>query len=415
MKFFNFKEIRHNLTEVGNKEPLNWFSILVLIALDIFIVVNLFQALEVQTQQITRPGDKYPYQCLDTFENNFDNKSSKISFVDRIENGYVDFGNEYQHFNLKSSNVSLKTDVSEKCLKLGELAKNIENDSDINLALNKIDDLKNKIRNYQNTIERVRREYDTNLLEKIAGQRVENSITENDAWKSKDKIKNLKESIEKWENEIQILENKILSNQKVKRFFNYIQDNRNEVLEDYKSLGFWYSLKVWFFRFIFLIPLFLIFWFLYHRASKKGSSISTLIYSHALAITTIPIFWGVLEFIYDLLPKKFISEFLDFLKALNLEVLIFPLMILGGILAAMFVIYIVQKKLFNKKKTQLKRISKKECPACGLGISEKDFYCYNCGEVQYVKCQHCGNHTKKEGLYCTVCGRKDFNLVNEEK
>ncbi len=408
MKFFNFTEIKHNLTEVGNKEPLNWFSILVLIALDIFIVVNLFQALAVQTAQITRPNEKYPYQCKNAFDSKFNKNNSKLSMIESIDRGYINFGDEFNYFNLKSRNLSLKTEVSEKCLKLGLLAKEIKDNDQLGNLINKVDSLERKINDEQYKIERVRSDYDTNLLEKIAGQEKENSITENDAWKSKKKIQSLEKNIKKWQMEVKAVQSEILSNNSVQHFFNYISDNRNEVLSDYESLSFWYSLKVWFFRLVFLIPLFLIFWFLYHRASRKGSSISTLIYSHALAITTIPIFWGILEFIYDLLPKKFLDQFLGFLKALNLEVLIFPLMILGGILGAMFLIYIVQKKLFNKKKTQLKRISKEQCPACGMHVSEKDFYCYNCGEAQYLKCQHCGNFTKKEGLYCIACGEKDF-------
>jgi RNA polymerase subunit RPABC4/transcription elongation factor Spt4 len=103
-----------------------------------------------------------------------------------------------------------------------------------------------------------------------------------------------------------------------------------------------------------------------------------------------------------------LENFLKILEDLNLEVLIFPLMILGGILGAMFLIYLVQKKLFNKEKTRIKRISKKQCPYCGVGISENDLYCYNCGEVQYTKCVQCGKFTKKDGLYCTNCGNKEF-------
>ncbi len=413
MKFFNFREIKNNLTRSGDKEPLNWFSIFILIALDIFIVINLFQALNVQANQITKAYEKYPYQCKEIFSSNFEKDNLKFSTIKRINEGQINFGNEFQLFNLSSSDISLKTNVSEKCLKLNELAKEIWTDKEIGSLISEIKKLERNILIEKDEERKIRDDYNTNLLEKIAGQKKENSITENDAWESKDKISSLRENIYKWEIEIENIRLKILSEYKVQNFFEYVNNNKKEVLDDYKSLEFWYPVKVWFFKLIFLVPLFLIFWFLYRKASQKGSNILTLIYSHALVITTIPIFWGILEFLYSIVPKKFLIQFLDFLRALNLEILIFPLMIFGGILVALLLIYIIQRKLFNKKKIQLKRISEKKCTACGINISEEDYYCYNCGEEQYIKCRYCNGFAKKEGLYCTNCGKKDFKVEKE--
>ncbi|HIP21890.1 MAG TPA: hypothetical protein EYG72_03015 [Candidatus Pacebacteria bacterium] len=139
-----------------------------------------------------------------------------------------------------------------------------------------------------------------------------------------------------------------------------------------------------------------------------------MIFSHALVITFIPIFFGILEFIYSIIPHAFLSNFLKMLEDMNLEVLIFPLMILAGILGAMFTIYIVQKKMFNKEKTMIKRLSKEECPYCGVHISSQDLHCYNCGEIQYVKCFVCDKTTKKEGLHCTSCGSEKFKELKQK-
>ncbi|HIP21889.1 MAG TPA: hypothetical protein EYG72_03010 [Candidatus Pacebacteria bacterium] len=82
-----------------------------------------------------------------------------------------------------------------------------------------------------NLIENVVKDYDTNLLEKIAGQRVENSITSNNSLTSKQKINIYNQNIQHHEYQISQLKKMILENSSVKNIFDFINLNKVKVKE----------------------------------------------------------------------------------------------------------------------------------------------------------------------------------------
>lgn len=406
-----FKKIKKNLLQVGSKEPLNWFSILVLLALDIFIIYNLFAGLDAQKRQLTSPWEKVPRSCENVFNKKFNSDSEKISFIQSNMKKDNNYNKDYYSYRGSSNNGK---DIILECISLKNNLESLSKNNNLIKLFSEKKIQEFSVNENNNLIENVVKDYDTNLLEKIAGQRVENSITSNNSLTSKQKINIYNQNIQHHEYQISQLKKMILENSSVKNIFDFINLNKVKVKEILDNEKFWYPLKSYGVQLLFLIPLFIIFWLIYIRVSRNGSSITTLIFSHALVITFIPIFFGILEFIYSIIPHAFLSNFLKMLEDMNLEVLIFPLMILAGILGAMFTIYIVQKKMFNKEKTMIKRLSKEECPYCGVHISSQDLHCYNCGEIQYVKCSVCDKTTKKEGLHCTSCGSEKFKELKQK-
>jgi hypothetical protein len=148
-----------------------------LIALDIFIVYNLFAGLETQTRQLTSPREKIPYQCqLDAVLPDTD--SEKIRKIE----GWIKYKDDYNS-NIYYHSIDYKKEEKRipECIELEKLTTSVYSDSNLENLFREISDLRNDIANYSREINNTRQDYNTNLLEKIAGQEAENSITENDA------------------------------------------------------------------------------------------------------------------------------------------------------------------------------------------------------------------------------------------
>jgi hypothetical protein len=69
-KCFYFKGFFGNLVgkvDITDK-PLNWLSIVFLVAFDIFIFINLVHGLDSQRNNIESPHTRYDYRCSDIFD-----------------------------------------------------------------------------------------------------------------------------------------------------------------------------------------------------------------------------------------------------------------------------------------------------------------------------------------------------------
>ena len=71
---------KNRLTRTGTKEPLNFLSIIILIALDIFVLINIFQGLDFQTKQLTSPREAIPYACQNFTNKNYNNQKESMVF-----------------------------------------------------------------------------------------------------------------------------------------------------------------------------------------------------------------------------------------------------------------------------------------------------------------------------------------------
>lgn len=79
IKSFSFKLFFGSLVgkiEVTDK-PLNWLSIVFLVAFDIFIFVNISNGMESQSENIMNPYVKYNYTCQSFFDLSDANKSEE--------------------------------------------------------------------------------------------------------------------------------------------------------------------------------------------------------------------------------------------------------------------------------------------------------------------------------------------------
>ncbi len=395
----SFGKIRKNLTNIGNKEPLNFISILLIIALDVFVIVNLFSGLDVQVRQLTSPGEKVPWSCLSYLDNT-------TLLPDQVMS-IVEYGHDHDYDELNNKK------IISSCKEIYKAVDSIRDSIDVKTVSKQIYMVRVDIRKLEQDIQQKENSYDTLLLEAIAKQKTENSITTSTADSVKIEIYNHNKEKNILKQEQDQLENKLMSLGDTKKFFSIIKTNKPIIKNIYEKEKFWYPIKKYGVKFLFLFPLFLIFWFLYKVRSKREKNISSLIFAHLLIVTAIPIIFGIFEILLDLIPDHLLKDFFQFLESWNIAVVFNYILIILAILATLGLVYFVQKKLFSKKRTYLKRISKKRCPYCATGLRGNEKSCYKCGERLMVICTKCAQTTHSEGTFCRFCGDKDFKLKND--
>lgn len=406
------KNFKSRLTKIGKSEPLHFFSLVIIIALDIFVLMNIFQGLYLQKQQLDQPHEVIPYSCQNFFihpdspEKIYDQKLRIIENAVNTESYFSGVSNKY------ASAVEIiekrnKAKVDSRCRELYTEAKSLYTSKTLNRYFDDIETSERIINSKNSENSRYRGNYDTMLLENIANQRDELSIIDGKSRDVKAKIQANKNNINREESKISGIQTKILENSESQKLLQLISIKQPEIESTLTNLQFWYPLKKLFSQLIFLLPLFFFFLWLYRRMIQKENSLVSLIASHLLLVTLIPLILKVFELLLDILPFHFFSDLLELLEALNIVALFNYIVIIGAIILVVGIIYFLQKKVFSAQKTWEKRIQKKQCWSCGskkANTSEK--FCAFCGATQFETCSHCNVQKTAKTEFCGECGTK---------
>lgn len=259
----------------------------------------------------------------------------------------------------------------------------------------------------------IKAQYDSTLLEKIAGQGREQSINQVSAEKAKQALEQNNRQISTLKQEISTLKNELLAKPESISFIAFLKDDNQfrEVDKGYRQASFWYPSIQLAFQSLFLLPLILIALSVHKFAQVRGYGLISLISWHLLVIFFIPLIVKIFEFLQISVIFKFL---LDIISA-----------IFGGLIFLLSYIYILlipiigfgiiqffQKFVFNAKIQVASRVQKSCCVKCAKKIRHLDIYCPHCGYDQYIECQNCHNLTYKHLSYCKHCGtsQDDSNL-----
>lgn len=400
MKLFSFKakfgEIKTRLTEIGENEPLSKMSLIAIIFLDIFILVTIFVWLEDHTRQISTIDQYIPYKCQNFIidaDQKFDSEKIRLvkeelnlsSFSYPVYNDYVKEGTSFIHPICLSLNQKL--DTISWSINLIALFKNLSDN----------EETRNKL---QYELNDIKQNYDTAILEKIATN--DTNITD---------IKQKRESkiaeLNKIENNIKEINGKILQDKDYIDLWNFVLgDNFQKIKtleKDLQIAYFWFPIKKLLMEFAFLIPLFMIFWIWNSYSIKKNNWTQSLISSHLIVITFIPIFWKIVETVLDIIPKKLLEKIMEFLASFKLLAIWYYIVVFVGIMFWLGAVYIIQKKIFSKEKLEERRLSRWECYKCGKHIPDNIEHCPFCSANQFRTCGICQKKTNFTSKYCIQC------------
>jgi hypothetical protein len=395
-----FNRVFDNSRKINN-EPLNKVSLMVIIFVDIFILINVFIGLNDISSWHLSPDQTYPcYSEWNTYQKSTNQEKDYQIIVDAFSyDNSPRYKRQYQQ--VEDNHLGK---VSEICLNYGELKDGILTDANDRNRTD-INNIQGRISSLEAANSRIRNQYDSTLLEKIAGQSPENSINQVAAEKARQELDKNNQQITNLKQEISGLKQQIINRKESVNFLAILQDkDKLATLEQgYKTASFWYPSIQFAFQTIFLTPLIIIALLVHKFSQSRGYGLVALISWHLLVIFFIPLLLKVLEFlqvgvIFNFLFTTIARIFGGLLFLVSyLYILFVPLF--GWVLIKLF-----QRLVFNRKIQATKRVQKSQCMNCGKNIKSFHDYCPHCGYYQYVECHHCHELTYKKLPYCYHCG-----------
>jgi RNA polymerase subunit RPABC4/transcription elongation factor Spt4 len=397
-------------TRTINNEPLNKVSLIVIILIDIFILFNVFAGLDNISRWPMSPSQAYP--CYSEWES-YRKQAPRDKDFDIIRRSLPPNTNNQpnlQKFYQQTQEEHLGQ-VSPTCQKYAGLKEKINNSAN-QQTLKIIDQQQAQISKLEQSNRNIRAQYDSTLLEKIAGQERGKSINLVGPEKAKQELDQNNRNIAQSKKEITKLKTALLTKPESVSFLAFVKngDNFGEVKTGYDKAYFWYPSIQLAFQSLFLLPLILLALSVHKFALRRGYGLIALMSWHLLVIFFIPLVLKVFEFlqvgaIFQFLFDIISTLFKGLVFLINyLYILLIPVIGFG-------IIKFVQKIVLNPKHQTTKRVQRSECLRCAKKIRPQDSFCPHCGYYQYVECQNCHNLTYKNLSYCKHCGASQ-NLGN---
>jgi len=384
-------------------EPINKVSLIVIIIIDLFILGNVFYGLDDISRWPLSPTQVYP--CYQSWQNYQEDSSSPDNY--QFIRDFIGENQNSLSFNSVEENHLGK--VSPLCLQYESLTQALNNNTNQNIV-RRIDEKNTQIRLLEDKNKQIRQQYDSTLLEEIAGQPRELSINEIEAKTAKEELTNNQNNINLLTGEIKTLKGELLNKNESVALLNFVnsQDKFSQIKSSWERANFWYPTIQLLWQMVFLVPLIIISSLVHKWSDNKGYGLVSLMSWHLLVIFFIPLLIKLFEF----LQIGFIFESL-----LNIVTILF-----GGLLFLVSYLYIFiiplvgfllikffQKFVFNPYTQASKRVEKSRCLRCGKKINHDTAYCPHCGFYQYQECSNCHNLTYKYLSYCYHCGTKQNN------
>jgi RNA polymerase subunit RPABC4/transcription elongation factor Spt4 len=393
----NVQKFQHRLTRLDN-EPLSIAALIVILFLDAFILFSIFDGLADHTGQLTTPEQHIPPLCremvIDENWNATNALDSLASMVARHHQSY--FTSDERDENKPQHAV---------CVPISRAYKAVRGDEALSQSLIEVRKLWQEMRELRTELERMKGAYDTSLLEDIAGQKAVGASVTSIQKEVADKTAALDVLARKQA----LIEATLERDPRIRELLalatGVSKADRNLLRDDLRRLNFWHPVKRLGMEMLFLLPLLLIFWFWNSRSIIANRAFQTLISSHLLIVVLLPVFFKVLELIYDIIPHKLLKKVIEILVSLKLVAVWHYLLIGVAILIALALIYLFQKKLFSREKLMQRRIAKSLCQSCGQRLGSDSSHCPACGAGQYRVCKHCQAPTYVQGRFCRACGR----------
>ncbi|HEY9651069.1 MAG TPA: hypothetical protein V6C95_10430 [Coleofasciculaceae cyanobacterium] len=393
-------------------EPINKVSLIVIILIDIFILINVFAGLDDISRWYINPSQSYPcyaewesYRTQTTQDKDYEIVQSSLT---NKTNTKLSFQQLYQQAEQEHLGK-----VAPICLNYGSYKDKVNNPGNQQIVKT-IAQKQEKLNRLEQANRTIRAQYDSTLLEKIAGQPRERSINRVGAEKAKQELDQNNRNISTLKKDISALKNQLVSKSESVGFISFIKEDGNykAVEKAYQNASFWYPSIQLTFQSLFLLPLILIALSIHNVAQRKGYGLIALISWHLSVVFFVPLILKVFEF----LQFGVLVEFLfDIIRAL-----------FGGLLFLLSYVYIVmipligfgiikffQRIVFNPKVQAANRVQKSRCIQCGKKVRLHDSYCPHCSCYQYVECQSCHDLTYKYLPYCKHCGHSQEPISNQ--
>ncbi|MBD2196219.1 MULTISPECIES: hypothetical protein [Calothrix] len=385
-----------------NNQPLNTVSLIVIILIDIFILVNVFTGLDDISRWHLSPAQTYP--CYSEWQN-YRTKTNQSKDYEIIRAALPSNLNQpsFQQTYQQAETGHLGK-VSPTCLQYADVKDKVKNAANQQI-IKTIDGQQNKISNLEQKNRNIRAQYDSTLLDKIAGQSPSQSINQISAEKAKQNLDENNRQIATLKSEITNLKNQLLAKAESVSYLAFLKDENKfaEVEKGYKQAAFWYPSIQLSFQSFFLLPLILIAFLVHSYAQRRRYGLIALISWHLLIIFFIPLILKIFEFLQVGALFTFLFDVINAIFG-GLLFLISYIYILLIPLVGFLIIKFFQQFVFNPKLQAANRVQNSRCINCAKKIRRSDRHCPHCGYYQYMECPNCHELTYKHLPHCKHCG-----------
>jgi len=391
-----FTTIRSNLISLDS-QPLSKAALIIILFLDIFILISIFDGLEKHTRQLSSPDDYIPYSCREIVINRDWNPTSRLDNLSAI---LLSYSNSY--YRIEEN----RQEHHPVCAPYLEQLDRMKNNRELLALFEERGRFDREAQLLQREIGNLKGAYDTALLETMAAQRAGQGNID----AIKQDVQGKSNTLNTLRGRITGLEQQINGDRLVKLFWEKLETlqpaDRERLKADLRTMNFWHPVKRLAMQMIFLLPLFVIFALWNNASISNNRGTQKLVSSHLLVVSFIPIFFKIIETVYDIIPKKLLKRLIELLESLKLVAIWHYLVIAVAVAAALFLIYLFQKKLFSRDKLMERRIAKGLCQQCGKHLPPGSMACPFCGFAQFKPCDTCNQPTPVYGKYCKACGKK---------
>ncbi|MGF1567579.1 MAG: hypothetical protein ACFCVD_05855 [Nodosilinea sp.] len=386
-----------------NNEPVNRASLAVIILIDIFILVNVFIGLDDIGQWPLSPAQTYPcyapwssYQTQTQANQDSDILRSAIPPDPNAPFRLVD--------NYRQGAVGHLGQVSTLCLDYGAAADalNTTANRQIITTLNQTEQAIGKLEEANRTI---REQYDSTLLEEIAGQPRDQSINQTEAAQAKQTLAQNEATKKQLQQTVSDLRTELSQTPESQDFLSLLNNPERfeAVKQRYNRASFWYPSLQMVFQGLFLLPLIVAAWLAHRLAQRRGYGLVALLSWHLLVIFCIPLVVKTFQFLQVGVLFEWLSRLaIDLLGGLLFLVNYFYILLIP--LVGYGLIKSVQRVVLNLRLQVAGRVQKRQCIRCAKQVRSQDTHCPHCGYGQYVECPHCHHRTYKYLPHCRHCG-----------
>lgn len=390
------QRFRQRLMRLDN-QPLSKAALVVIIFLDLFVLGAIFNGLANHTRQLEAPDERIPPLCRDIVVDAEWNPANRLDRLAQLVTRHRVYGEPPGTRAAAATRHAL-------CAPLVGAYQAVRDDRALAQELEQMARLDRQMRDLRAAQAQVKDAYDTKLLEQLASRPQADENLTAIRKESADRSAALENLVEQRRARAARIEQDPRVQALYARIDGITEAQRAALRAELKQLNFWHPAKRLGMEMLFLLPLLGFFYFWNSRSIKASRPFQTLVSSHLLVVAAIPVVLKLGELAEDIIPRKLLRKLIELLESWKLVAIWDYLVIAAAIIAALALIYVLQKKLFSRERLMQRRIAKGQCQECGQHLPPGSRHCPACGAAQFRACPQCGEPMHVHGRFCMACG-----------
>lgn len=385
----------HALTRTAEEQPLHKLALAVVLLLDVFILVSIFDGLEVHTRQLASPLDRVPSLCREIV---IDRAWGPEVRVDRLATAVAARRSLYRDPDER------EPEAVPACTRVLSPIHAVARQEELGGLLERWQRLTTDLRDAEAVFAREKGAYDTQLLEGLARPAAERPDVE----AIHRAVERRTAAIEAARARLEEVDARLAQAPQIAALWAELgavgAGDSAALAAELRRLERWHPVQRLGMQLLFLLPLLAAFVAWHAVSARRGRGLQSLVSSHLVVVTSIPVLFRIADAVYEVIPKRLLKRLIDLLVSLKLVALWHYLVIALAVAAALATVYAIQRWLFSRARMLERRIARGQCQGCGRRLPAGARACPFCGFGQLRVCAACGGSTLVHARHCTACG-----------